>query len=302
MKKVILIVLILIIFMVTGCSSKEREDIVKLTYHTVDYNGGYTTNAVLDFENNEYRRNGYLPEVKDFEEPELQLIKTFTDEEKKEFIKGINNAGLLKIKDSYKKYGIIDGGGWTLIIEFSDGTSFKSTGDNDGPYKVFNKCSTYFFDLCGEAVMGMLPKYYKDQPNIMCNLKIYEEDKLKATEIGSPLSFKANFKWNKISSLDNDYFLINNDPQKHRDYNADNNYKIVFETSYYDYDEKFQSIKVYEYNYNSDLSNEKIIFEGKWFTKLELDLELDKIYVYRLEYKNGNFVEYTFNTRIGTTD
>ena len=59
MKKIIIIISIVITFMIISCSSNKREDIVKLTYQTVDYNGGYTTNAVLNFENNEYRRNLY---------------------------------------------------------------------------------------------------------------------------------------------------------------------------------------------------------------------------------------------------
>ena len=65
---------------------------------------------------------------------------------------------------------------------------------------------------------------------------------------------------------------------------------------YEDYD-KFQKCIVTSYDYSKELSNEKIHYSGKWFDQIEFELELDRIYLVRLEFKNGDFVEYTFNTR-----
>ena len=302
MKKIAIIILIVITFMSSSCSSNKREDIVKITYQTVDYNGGYTTNAVLNFENNEYRRNAYLPENTDFKEPELELIKTFSDEEEKEFIKGINDAGLLNIKEHYEKSGIIDGGGWTLIIEFSDGTIFKSTGSNDSPQNVFNKCSTYFYDLCNEEVMGMLPQYYKDQPNVSYTLYVFEGEKRISATMGLPYIKKGNYKWNKRSSFDNNYYDMNNDQEENNSFFDSYSYKLRLSTYNYDFDDRFTNITIYEYDFNKELSNDKTIYTGKWFKQIELDIELNKIYVYRLEFKNGNYVEYTFNTAICTNN
>ena len=302
MKKIIIIILIVITFMSISCSSNKREDIVKITYQTVDYNGGYTTNAVLNFENNEYRRNAYLPENTDFKEPELELIKTFSDEEEKEFIKGINYAGLLNIKEHYEKSGIIDGGGWTLIIEFSDGTIFKSTGSNDNPRNVFNKCSTYFYDLCDEEVMGMLPQYYKDQPNVSYTLYVFEGEKRVSGTMGLPHIKKGNYKWNKRSSFDNNYYNMNNDQEKNNSFFDSYSYKLHLSTYNYNFDDRFTNITIYEYDFNKELSNEKTIYTGKWFKQIELDIELNKIYVYRLEFENGDYVEYTFNTAISTNN
>lgn len=302
MKKIIIIILIVITFMSISCSSNKREDIVKITYQTVDYNGGYTTNAVLNFENNEYRRNAYLPENTDFKEPELELIKTFSDEEEKEFIKGINDAGLLNIKEHYEKSGIIDGGGWTLIVEFSDGTMFKSTGSNDNPRNVFNKCSTYFYDLCDEEVMGMLPQYYKDQPNVSYTLYVFEGEKRVSGTMGLPHIKKGNYKWNKRSSFDNNYYDMNNDQEENNIFFDSYSYKLCLSTYNYDFDDRFTNITIYEYDFNKELSNEKTIYTGKWFKQIELDIELNKIYVYRLEFENGDYVEYTFNTAISTNN
>ena len=302
MKKIIITILIVITFMSISCYSNKREDIVKLTYQTVDYNGGYTTNAVLNFENNEYRRNAYLPENTDFKEPELELIKTFSDEEEKEFIKGINDAGLLNIKEHYEESGIIDGGGWTLIIEFSDGTIFKSTGSNDRPRDVFNKCSTYFYDLCNEEVMGMLPQYYKDQPNVSYTLYVFEGEKRISGTIGLPHIKKGNYKWNKRLSFDNNYYDMNNDQEGNNSFFDSYSYKLCLDTYNYDFNDRFTNITIYEYDFNKELSNEKTIYTGKWFKQIELDIELSKIYVYRLEFKNGDYVEYTFNTAISTNN
>lgn len=302
MKKIAIFILIVITFMSIGCSSNKREDIVKITYQTVDYNGGYTTNAVLNFENNEYRRNAYLPENTDFKEPELELIKTFSDDEEKEFIKGINDAGILNIKEHYEKSGIIDGGGWTLIIEFSDGTIFKSTGSNDSPRNVFNKCSTYFYDLCNEEIMGMLPQYYKDQPNVSYTLYVFEGEKRISGTMGLPHIKKGNYKWNKRSSFDNNYYDMNNDQKENNSFFDSYSYKLGLDTYNYDFDDIFTNITIYEYDFNKELSNEKTIYTGKWFKQIELDIELNKIYVYRLEFKNGDYVEYTFNTAISTNN
>jgi hypothetical protein len=48
---------------------------------------------------------------------------------------------------------------------------------------------------------------------------------------------------------------------------------------------------------NEELSNEKIVLSEKWFKQVEAELELNKIYVIELTFTDGDFVQYTFNTR-----
>ena len=94
--------------------------------------GGYTVTHELDFNENKNSSLGYLPiEV---ENPKLEIKSTFTDEEEKVFMDLCYTYGLFNIKESYKSSGIMDGGGWDLIIEYIDGTIKTSRGDNAGPY------------------------------------------------------------------------------------------------------------------------------------------------------------------------
>ena len=62
--------------------------------------------------------------------------------------------------------------------------------------------------------------------------------------------------------------------------------------------QRFKKCIVTSYDYNESLTNETTVHSGGWFKKIEVNLELNKIYVVRLEFGNGDFVEYTFNTKI----
>lgn len=71
---------------------------------------------------------------------------------------------------------------------------------------------------------------------------------------------------------------------------------MVLYTANYDCDERFNKLIVKEYDYNSELTNEKIIYTGKWMKQIKLDIQMNKIYVYELAYKDGDFVQYNFST------
>ena len=77
---------------------------------------------------------------------------------------------------------------------------------------------------------------------------------------------------------------------------SDKKYQIVLFTANYRCKEKFVKINVKEYDYTSDLSNEKLVYSGKWFKQIELDINFNKIYVYELTFKDNDYVQYTFNT------
>jgi hypothetical protein len=60
----------------------------------------------------------------------------------------------------------MDGGGWKLTIEYVDGTSKTSDGDNAEPNRIFHNCATAFYDLCKEGVVGSVPSNYYNPPGI----------------------------------------------------------------------------------------------------------------------------------------
>ena len=95
---------------------------------------------------------------------------------------------------------------------------------------------------------------------------------------------------------------MNNDQEENNSFFDSYSYKLRLSTYNYDFDDRFTNITIYEYDFNKELSNEKTIYTGKWFKQIELDIELNKIYVYRLEFENGDYVEYTFNTAISTNN
>ena len=83
-------------------------------------------------------------------------------------------------------------------------------------------------------------------------------------------------------------------------YELDENtaYEFVLYTSNYgDYD-RFKECVVVSYDFNEELSGEEVVIEKGWFKQIEFDLQTNKIYVVTLSFKNGDFVEYTFNTKL----
>ncbi len=296
MKKKILLILIVFICFLTACNAiKEYKGskITKLTYTTIDYNGGFTVEHELDFNENTYSSVGYLPDGNENPKPEAKI--SFTDEAEKVFMDSCFTYGLFDLKESYSATGIIDGGGWNLIIYYEDGTSKSSKGDNAGPTKIFNKCAPVFYDLCGQAVVGRLPDYYVSPPNISYSFQYkVNNTTVNTNEIARVV--RANYKWNKSESLNNNYYLLNEENKAINEFNSNYSYQLVLYTSNYDCDEKFNKIIVKEYDYNSELTNEKTIYTGKWIKQIELDIQINKIYVYELAYKDGDFVQYTFST------
>ena len=296
MKKIVaFIVMSFTCFALIACGGTDSikeytgPKLIKLTHTSIDYMGGYTVKDELDFIENKYSSLGYMPT--EIENPELELKSTFTDEEEIVFMNECYSYGLFDIEESYSETGIVDGGGWTLIIEFEDGTTKTSRGHNAGPTIVFNKCAITFYDLCGKGIVGNVPEYYIYPPRISVGFK-YED----GWDGGLSTFKRADYKWNKSESLGNDYFQLNESVKDRNKFDSNYSYKLVLYTANYDCDEKFNKITVKEYDYNSELSNEKTIYSSKWFYQIEFDITLNKIYVYELTFKDGDYVQYTFST------
>ncbi len=319
MKKPIFFILLILSFLLMASCSKEsanngnnQDDIVdsdalvddnnyeglrikKITYKTVDYFGGATTTSILDLESNEYLISGYTQYD---EEAKMRLVSTFSDEDEEIFLDNIYKSGLLKIKDNYKTTDIImDGGGWTLIIEFDDGTEKTSDGDNDGPYELFNKCAIYFYDLCGSGVIGYLSEeYFYPQDMNMCVFFRYYEGNNIHSHNGWSTVYTVEYKWYKKILVDNDVFDMCD--SKKTEFLSDKEYFVSFTTGNYFYELKFSKFVLYSYDYNKELTNERKLYECGWFSQIDLELEMDKIYVFELFYDNGNYVKYAFSTKL----
>lgn len=296
MRKINILIILSLLCILTACNSIKEytgTKIIKITHTSIDYMGGYTIKDELDFNENKYSSLGYLPT--EVENPELELKSIFTDEEEKVFMDECYTYGLFDLKESYSAPDIIDGGGWSLIIEYEDGTTKISKGSNAGPTKVFNKCATTFYDLCGQGVVGRVPEYYITPPNISYSFH-FTVDTTNVSTNEIVIVRRANYKWNKCESLDNNYYQLNEETKGRNEFNSNYSYQLVLYTANYNCDEKFNKITVKEYDYNSKLTNEKTIYKGKWFDQIELDIQVNKIYVYELSFKDGDYVQYTFST------
>ena len=296
MRKINILIILSLLCILTACNSIKEytgTKIIKITHTSIDYMGGYTIKDELDFNENKYSSLGYLPT--EVENPELELKSTFTDEEEKVFMDECYTYGLFDLKESYSAPDIIDGGGWSLIIEYEDGTTKISKGSNAGPTKVFNKCATTFYDLCGQGVVGRVPEYYITPPNISYSFH-FTVDTTNVSTNEIVIVRRANYKWNKCESLDNNYYQLNEETKGRNEFNSNYSYQLVLYTANYNCDEKFNKITVKEYDYNSKLKNEKTIYKGKWFDQIDLDIQVNKIYVYELSFKDGDYVQYTFST------
>ena len=291
------IIIILFVFLLASCNGIREykgPKITQITYETVDFNGGVKHTSILDFNENKYSSIHYVPGEGGSSE---QNSKEFTDDEEKAFIDTCYTYGLFKLKESYELADKVDdGGSWTLIIKYEDGKEKKSKGKNAGPYEVFDKCAIAFYDICGERIMGTLPIGYTSPPNIDYSLS-YTIENYNWSSFGQPKVVRANYKWNGSESLNNDIFALNSTPEMQNEFESGIDYYFSLGTTNYDCYEKFNKITVKKYDYSAELTNEEIVFTGGWISNHKMLLEFNKIYVYEISFKDGKFVQYTFNTK-----
>ena len=301
MKKTLSFILAMVTLLccLAGCSESIKEydktPLSTLTYTQVDYNGGYTTEYLFDFEKNVVTRHSYLPE--DAENDRLETLAEFSDEQEKALIDKLYTYGLFDIKNEYKSSpGIVDGGGWSLKINYSDGTSKVSTGSNNSPSSVFSKCAKAFFDICGNGVVAHVPSEYYTPPNI--SYAIHSAVGNNTTSQGAAsLVERGNYRWNGFEETSQNYFQLNQNRPFPYELDGNTAYEFVLYTSNYgDYD-RFNECVVVSYDFNEEMSKEAVVIEKGWFTQIEFALQANKIYVIKLSFKNGDFVEYTFNTK-----
>lgn len=133
----------------------EGEDISSIEYISVKYNGGYINETKVDLLNGQVLSRGYfqgdnIPEEYSIDyDFDLDSVDSLIDE--------IGSAGLFDLNADYPSPGdILDGSGWTLKINYADGTSKISTGDNNYPTDVFQKADYGFYNLYGNDLFGTI--------------------------------------------------------------------------------------------------------------------------------------------------
>ena len=299
MKRLITLFLCVICFLtLIGCQKTlgqyDGTPLLILKYETVDYNGGWTNTYIFDFENNRVQQRSYLTE--EDEETEFNELATFSDDEETLLINSLYSYGLFDIKDNYpSSSGVMDGGGWSLIIEYSDGTTKESMGSNNSPSSVFSDCAKAFYLVCGEGVVSSVPQEYYCPPNVSYAFK-------SGTTSSGYTSYgkRVDYKWNGFESVNNNVYDANVSAEFLQNFYEGTEYTLALYTANYGkYDnyDKFIKCIVSSYDFNENLTNPTVVHNGGWFTRIELELQLNRIYKIRFEFDNGDFVEYTFNTK-----
>ncbi len=266
----------------------EGEKIAKLTYTSISFMGdGGRDTYTVDFSENkvfEDRYNGIEDTT------ENSLINTFTDEEGKSFIDRCYTYGLFEIEERYETLDVCDGGGWKFEILYENGEKFESEGFNAGPWDVFKNCAIAFYDVWRINIGGRLPLSFFNPPKLYMGVEDYIKN--------NTLAVQADYSWNegRFVSDSRDYYSINVNFGS-RVFFEDIDYDLFFSTVNYDHPVSFTRFILKSYDYNEKMTGEKILISRGWFNRITIPMELDKIYVYELQFENGDYVRYTFNTK-----
>ena len=304
MKKIIAAILCIVcVLSSVGCHMLPEKPIkeyngvplLSLVFRSIDYNGGATKTYTVDFENNFIKISNYLPWSE--EDASEKILAEFTEDEEALLINKLYTYGFFDIKDNYPSPpGIADGGGWDLTVRYSDGTDKKSSGSNNSPSTVFSNCAKAFYDICSDGIVAYVPTEYYAPPNV--SYAIHIEVGNNTTSYGATsYTNRGNYKWNGFSEDSANYFRINQENSFPFELNQNTEYKLVLYTSNYRRYERFKKCVVTSYDYNEEMTGEETVIEKGWFDQIEFTLSSDKIYVIKLSFRNGDFVEYTLNTR-----
>lgn len=287
-----------------GCSDSVKEydqtPLTTLTYTRVDYNGGFTEEYLFDFEKNVVTKRSLLPMEE--EQREAKTLVEFSEEEEKALIDRLYTYGLFDIKEEYKAPpGIMDGGGWRLKIVYNDGTSKESSGSNNAPESVFSECAKAFFDICGDGVVAYVPTAYYTPPNVSYIIHSTNGSHVAIKDVTSHVA-RGSYQWHGFEETSPNYFQLSQNASLPYSFNGNATDEFMLSTANYStyngkYD-RFQRCTVTSYDFNEELSGEAVVMEKRWFEQVEIDLQPNKIYVVKLSFRNGDFVEYTFNTKM----
>ena len=269
--------------------------LTKIAFTVVDYNGGYTTDYLIDFESNEIKSRGYLPYGE--ETPDFETLKSFTETEEAFLIEKLTACGFFTLDEVYPDPGnIIDGGGWELEVVFGDGTQKRSVGSNNSPSTVFSEAAKALYVICENGIFGYVRTEFYTPPNLSYFFSASEGEMTNYF----PFGILDDYKWGYFSSEFGRLYYTNLTHNTVYFFRDTVEYTVTLSTANYnnnmDY-ERFSECIVKSYDYNEELTNEKTVYDGGWFTQKAIKLELNKIYLITLKFDNGDYANWTFNTK-----
>ena len=267
-----------------------KNAITKLTYKKTSYKvGGSTWTYVFNFADNVI-------------EAPSSLAKAFSDEAEDALLNKLSDSGLFDLKEKYSlNASVSDGGSWELTLEFKNGETKKSIGINKFPTSIFNKCSTAFYEICGSGVVATVPSEYYTPPNVSYSFEHIDVENVYVSNGYNSYGKRLNYKWNGFESTGNKIYEANKGVTFPQKFEVGIDYSLVLYTKNYhtgEYSKEFTKCTVTSYDFNENLTNETEIYSDGWFDQISIKIEINKIYVIRFEFENGDFVEYTFNTQL----
>ena len=203
MKK-LLSALIVFLIVFTGLIScaPDREgvdekytgpQISSIEYKTTTSMSGLTNYRILDFsEGSVYEIIDY-PTIDGYE-AKHELICTFDVSYYTAIVDAFYSKGLLDLDEVYEPEGtVMDGGSWSLTVQYENGSQKASSGYVAAPYEIFTNSDIAFWDITGAEFLGCVPDSYKNAPGISLTYKLSEELNTSYEYIAIP-AFKATWR------------------------------------------------------------------------------------------------------------
>ena len=244
-----------------------------------------------------------------------EVLSIFSDEKKVMFLNKLYTYGFFDLKErqgtdsdfrvNYNPFS--HSSHWNIDISYTDG-SVKKYERNVTNFKkeVSINCSKAFYDICGYGIVGATPQYYYT-PSKLGYILTYSDEhgKLVTEKKRTIISERLSYSWNGFESDKNDIYATNEEMGYYfTNVNEDAyNYKYrmtVCTEQLFDAATQTNARRyiVTSYDYCEELTNKKIVGISVFGLTPTFKLEMDKIYVVRMEFDYGNFVEYTFNTKV----
>ena len=293
-KRVSLICVLALFLALTGCSTENaahntETPLLSLRVESIKYLAG-TTSYLFDFDRNVVKRG--FSEGHGTDNIKYEQIASFSDEKETALYEKLDSYGFFDLDEDYPApSGIFDGGGWKVVIEYRDGTTKQSKGSNNSP-EIFSECAKAFYDICEDGIIAYVPEEYYIPPHLSFDFRSG------STYIGFNAYAKlCDYRWNGFGSANNDIYKVNVSAVFNQKFYEDKEYVLSLGTAdYYKYP-KFQKCTVTSFDYSRKLTGQNTVYSGGWFSHIEIELDMNKIYLIRLDFDSGDFAEYTFNTK-----
>lgn len=113
------------------------------------------------------------------------------------------------------------------------------------------------------------------------------------------IEYLTNYKWGKFSVFDCNIYQMDLKNSKENTFIDGVKYNICIVNRYNSNEyPKFNLFVLKNYDFDKEFTNKQIIVSSEWFDTITVELEVNKIYVYVIYFENGNFAQYTFNTKL----